>query len=92
MKRLAVLGIVLAVLTASPVSSLERFEIITTEQLESLLAERRAGDVDFILVNALDEIIYRHHAIPGSINVPWSRVDETADRLGGDKDRLIITY
>lgn len=72
--------------------ALERFDIVTTEQLQDMLDQRQAGALDFVLVNALDEIIYRHAAIPGSVNVPWSRVAETGHRLGKDKQRLIVTY
>ncbi len=73
-------------------AAMERFDLITTRQLEEMLAQRRQGEIDFVLVNSLDEIIYRHNSIPGSVNVPWSRVDELAGRLGKDKNKLIITY
>jgi hypothetical protein len=73
-------------------AAMERFELITTHELEQMLAQRHQGEIDFILVNSLDEIIYRHNSIPGSINLPWSRVNELAGRLGTDKDKLIITY
>ena len=71
---------------------LQRFDIVTTEELEQMLAQRQTGTTEFALVNTLDEIIYRNVSIPDSINVPWSRVTETADRLGNDKDKLIVTY
>jgi hypothetical protein len=73
-------------------AAMERFELITTLELEQMLAQRQRGEIDFVLVNSLDEIIYRHNSIPGSVNVPWSRVDELVGRLGTDKDRLIVTY
>lgn len=73
-------------------AAMERFELITTLELEQMLAQRQRGEIDFVLVNSLDELIYRHHAIPGSVNVPWSRVNELAGRLGTDKNRLIVTY
>ena len=76
----------------SPAAGMERFEIMTTQELQQLLAEREAGKLDFILVNTLDALIYGHHSIPGSINIPWSRVSDLADRLGSDRERLIITY
>jgi 3-mercaptopyruvate sulfurtransferase SseA len=84
--------IVLAFLTASPVWALERFDIISTQELEHLLKEREAKKTDFILVNTLDEIIYRSTSIPGSVNIPWSRIDETKTRLGSDKEKLLIFY
>jgi rhodanese-related sulfurtransferase len=73
-------------------AAMERFDLITTQELERMLAQRQRGEVDFVLVNSLDEIIYRHNAIPGSVNVPWSRVDELVGRLGTDKNKLIVTY
>jgi hypothetical protein len=77
---------------ASQTFALERFDIVTTAELEVLLENRHNGVTDFLLVNGLDEIIYRQNSIPGSINLPWSQVPEMAARLGSDKDKLIITY
>ena len=74
------------------VSALERFDIITTQDLEQMLTDREVGKADFVLVNALDEIIFRNSSIPGSVNVPWSKVNETFYQLGDDKEKLIITY
>lgn len=72
--------------------AMERFDIVSTQQLEELLQQRKSGDVDFILVNSLDEVIFRDAHIPGSINLPLSRVDQLIDRLGTDRDKLIIPY
>ncbi len=72
--------------------AMERFDIVTTEVLEKMLKDREKGQMTFVLVNTLDELIYRDRSIPGSANVPWSRVEETAHRLGPDKEKLIITY
>lgn len=72
--------------------ALERFDIISTRQLQELLTARKAGTVDFILVNSLDEVIYRDAHIPGSVNIPLARVDELIDRLGVDRNKLIIPY
>ncbi len=72
---------------------MERFDIITTRQLSALMDQRELGEKQFHLVNTLDELISNHHSIPGSINIPWSRVDELAEKkLGADKDKLIVTY
>lgn len=73
-------------------AAMERFELITTLELEQMLAQRQRGEIDFVLVNSLDEIIYRHHSIPGSVNVPWSRVNELVGRLGTEKGKLIVLY
>ena len=72
--------------------TMERFEIISTHQLQQMLKERSEGKLDFVLVNSLDVLIYENLSIPGSVNIPWSRVSELADRLGNDKDKLIVTY
>ena len=73
-------------------AAMERFDLVTTHELQQMLAARQEGEIDFLLVCTLDEIIFRDVAIPGSINIPWSRVDETAHLLGDDHDKLIITY
>lgn len=73
-------------------SAMERFDIITTEELEEMLTLRDQGKIDFILVNTLDEIIFRDASIPGSINIPWSRVNEFIHHAGDDKDKLLIFY
>ena len=84
--------VLLGLLFCSPVQALDRFDIIATEELEQMLAARKAGEIDFILVNSLDEMIYLNSSIPGSINIPWSRVDQTIGRLGTDKLRPLIFY
>ncbi len=71
---------------------MERFDIVTTEQMRVMLAQREAGEKDFFLINTLDELMFQFQAIPGSINVPWSRFEETKDRLGDDKNRLLVFY
>ena len=71
---------------------MERFDIITTQQLTDMLVARDRGERDFLLVNTLDEILFRDKAIPGSISVPWSRVNTAYTRLGTDKNKLIVTY
>lgn len=71
---------------------LERFEIITTEDLEIKLEERAQGKTDFVLVNCLDEMVFRHSAIPGSINIPLGKTKAHIHKLGTDKSRLIIPY
>jgi len=79
-------------LSASTTSAFERFALVSTEELKTLLAERGAGKRDFHLLNTLDEIIFRDRAIPGSINIPWSAIEDRYGELGPDSDRLIITY
>lgn len=76
----------------STANALERFDIITTEELQYLLSQRDANESDFLLINSLDRLIADHHSIPGSINIPWSRVNENTQLLGEDRGKLIITY
>ena len=72
--------------------AMERFGVLTTDEMYQMLEERKAGKKDFILVNTLDELIYKNSSIPGSINIPWSKVTQLSDRLGKNKHRLIVTY
>jgi hypothetical protein len=74
------------------VNGLERFDIISTRQLVEMLQLRQAGAVDFVLVNSLDEVIFRDAHIPGSINLPLPRIDKLIGRLGTDRKTLIIPY
>ena len=83
---------VMLLLLSSASYAMERFEIVTTQELKQMLDDRSAGELDFILVNSLDEIIYKSSSIPGSVNVPWCRVDQVFERLGEDKNKLIVTY
>jgi hypothetical protein len=79
-------------LFASNAFSLERFDIVTTAELKKMLDDRMAGQLDFLLVNGLDKIVYRDSSIPGSINIPWSDIKGYISELGADKEKLIITY
>lgn len=92
MKKILVAAVWALLLLNTNVFAMERFEIITTQEMKRLLDDREAGKTNFILVNTLDEIIYLNSSIPGSISLPWSRVDKKIHRLGNDKEKLIITY
>ncbi len=72
--------------------ALERFDIVTTETLKNMLDQRERGDSQFLLINTLDKMIADHFTIPGSINIPWSKVRNQAQLLGKDKSIPIITY
>ena len=74
------------------VYGLERFEIITTAEMVQLLQEREKGEVDFLLVNALDLMIYNDSSIAGSIHIPLGKFKENAHKLGNDTGKLIIPY
>jgi hypothetical protein len=82
----------LLVLLSTQAQALERFDIVTTLELKQLLDARASGKADFILVNTLDELIFKDSSISGSINIPWCKIEETAGRLGENKNRLIISY
>ncbi len=92
MARIACFVLVLLFCFTSISSSMERFGLVTTEELSDLLTAREDGKIDFLLVNALDEVLFLDKSIPGSISLPWSRIDEESQRLGSDKNKLIITY
>ncbi len=97
MKKPVVFGLFFIVfhflsLNPSVVHALERFDLVTTEEMQQMLLQREKGAVNFLLVNCLDEMIFRDAHIPGSVNIPLSRHDQFIDRLGKDKNRLIITY
>lgn len=92
MKKSILLAIAFILLGQTASLALERFDIVTTEKMKQMLDDRTAGTADFILVNSLDEIIFRSASIPGSVNVPWYSAKENGNRLGEDKDKLIITY
>jgi len=72
--------------------AMERFDLITTDELEQMLKARQKGEIDFLLVNVLNEIVFRNVAIPGSINIPWNLIDEKVHLLGDDLDKLIVTH
>jgi len=92
MKKHILCFAIIVLLLSPAVSAMERFDIVTTQQLRQMLDDRRLNKIDFILVNSLDEIAFRNSSIPGSINLPWSRVKESASILGEDKNKLIVTY
>ena len=73
-------------------TGLERFEILTTAELEQLLKDRETGKADFILINSLDRMIFRNSAIPGSVNIPNGHLKQHANKLGSDTAKLIIPY
>ena len=81
-------------LLASPFTcfALERFEIITTSEMQQLLDDRKNAKIDFILVNALDEMIHRDASIPGSVNIPLNNFYDFTSLLGSDINKLIIPY
>ncbi len=92
MKTLRALAAIFLFVAAHNALALERFPIVTTEEMLQMLQDREAGKIDFILVNALDEMIARNASIPGSVNIPLGKIAAHAHKLGQDKNRLIVTY
>ena len=94
MKNVLVLLLIWLVLLLQtiPGEAFERFDVVSTQELQELLEQRRDGTTEFLLLNTLDEIIYKSSSIPGSINIPWGEIDTRFTELGENKERLIITY
>lgn len=92
MNRVCHFCLLLVFLFPLDASGLERFDIITTAEMHTMLKQRENGQIDFLLVNSLDRIIYNHAAIPGSINIPLSALGEYAEQLGEDTNRLLVVY
>ncbi|WP_028313993.1 rhodanese-like domain-containing protein [Desulfatibacillum aliphaticivorans] len=92
MQRLVWLLIFLSLFVSFPAFGMERFKIVTTEEMRTMLQQREEGKIDFLLVNTLDKLLFDNESIPGSINVPWASVDKAVHRLGTDKDHPIILY
>jgi 3-mercaptopyruvate sulfurtransferase SseA len=94
MKKLFLYFIIVILLYGNTFATfaMERFDVVTTQQLKQMLDDRSLKKTDFILVNSLDEIIFGDSSIPGSINIPWSQINAMSSKLGKDKDKLIIIY
>lgn len=92
MRRVMLLLLFACLFSARGSWAFERFPVISTSEVQELLKQRGDGKTDFVLLNTLDEIIYRHQSIPGSTNIPWNVIASRYTELGPDKDRLIVTY
>lgn len=92
MRKITLLVLTLFLIFPLSASALERFEIITTAEMVQLLKDREEGSIDFLLVNALDRMIYNHSSIPGSLHIPLGKFEENASKLGTDTNKLIIPY
>lgn len=46
----------------------------------------------FVLVDALPPMSYAHSHLPGAVNLPPERVDESAAKRIADKDAEIVVY
>lgn len=92
MQKIFFMAVGLVMLTTSVLPGMDRFDVLTTETVKQMLDDRAAGRIDFLLVNTLDELICNDSSIPGSVKIPWYRINELSERLGTDKSRLIVTY
>lgn len=91
-KKPFVLSLFIVAFFVSIPQAMERFDIVTTEQLHALLQQRKAGKNDFLLINTLDKLIADYHSIPGSINIPWSDASTSSLLNTTPKNLPIITY
>jgi rhodanese-related sulfurtransferase len=58
---------------------------------DELKAKMDRGE-DFVLVDTMAEIYYRHSHLQGAINLPADEVKERAAEVLPDKDAEIIVY
>ena len=58
---------------------------------DDLKAKMDRGD-DFVLVDTMPKMYYRHSHLPGAINLPADEVTERASDALPDKDAEIVVY
>ena len=58
---------------------------------DELKAKMDRGD-DFVLVDTMPEMYYRHSHLPGAVNLPVNEVGERAPELLPDRNAEIIVY
>ena len=68
-----------------------RYVAVETISREELKEKMDRGD-DFVLVDTMAEMYYRHSHLPGAINVPVDELGERAPELLPDKHAEIIVY
>jgi rhodanese-related sulfurtransferase len=64
---------------------------MATISREDLKAKIERGD-DFVLVEVLPEMYYRHTHLPGAINMPPAQFEQLMPRLLPDKNMSIVVY
>jgi rhodanese-related sulfurtransferase len=65
--------------------------MVRTISREELKGKMDRGE-DFVLVDTMAEVYYRHSHLPGAINLPVDEVGERASELLPDKDAEIVVY
>jgi rhodanese-related sulfurtransferase len=68
-----------------------RYVAVETISREEIKEKMDRGD-DFVLVDTMAEMYYRHSHLPGAINVPVDELGERAPELLPDKHAEIIVY
>ena len=63
-------------------------ETISREELK----EKMDREDDFVLIDTLAEMYYRHSHLPGAINVPADEVGERIPELLPDREAEIVVY
>jgi rhodanese-related sulfurtransferase len=64
---------------------------VETISREELKEKMNRGD-DFVLIDTLAEMYYRHSHLPGAINVPADEVRERAQELLPDREAELVVY
>ena len=65
--------------------------MVKTISRDELKVKMDRGE-DFVLVDTMPKMYYRHSHLPGAINLPADEVKKRAPELLPDKDAEIIVY
>ena len=65
--------------------------MVETISRGELKAKMDRGE-DFVLVDTMPEMYYRHSHLPGAVNLPVNEVRERAPELLPDREAEIIVY
>lgn len=66
---------------------------VTTSQLVAWMAERAAGQRDFVLLDALGRAKFAEKHLPGAVSLPAEEVDEASAAAAiGARDRAVVIY
>ena len=63
---------------------------VATISREELREKIERGD-EFVLVDVLDELFYRHSHLPGAINIPLDEVASAEEKIP-EKETEIVVY
>jgi rhodanese-related sulfurtransferase len=65
--------------------------VVKTISRDELKVKMDRGE-DFVLVDTMAQMYYRHSHLPGAINLPADEVRERAAEVLPDKDAEIVVY